>query len=879
MKTLLCVVLFLCGLKPTTRAYYINENKVNWAQATELCRKNGSILAVVDSQQKIDKLSNMLSSLGHQSGNVKFWIGLKINQSIEEFVWSTGEIVEGSFLNSTCGINPNLNRRLYWCFLFKNVNANSSCFEARLCRNAFLRFGFICQSLSSAEVPSNLSSTISPITSPTESASKKSTVTLNSNIAVEPTSSPLAEESTTAALQFAAPTSRNTATNALHAQPTLTVSTLSQSIRPPDNRKSITTYVISHNTAWTTTLQPATSISTNIATNVLHSQATVTASTHSESIRTYDNRKSITSSVVSREKVESPFNAKLITSTSSFLSTIADFEVNDRTETDNPVSEFINFVASLNPREPQSLELLTDEYRHFAISMKTSGNKDIEKNVIESVQAIEDFAFKYASFNLNSSKTQERKENQHIVIQLSLVPKGYTQNFTFTNDYEEDEAARITLPSHIFRNQDTVVFNALYPDLHKYVANSIARESRFDSIILGTSINPSQNAIFEENVTIVLQTLTKNHEKSHKSCAFWMWNYSYKENGSWSSEGCWLVESRERNAVCKCNHLTNFAILMNIKEHELPHKHKLPLAIITYIGLGFSLLGETITILAYILLLWSKQDQQSHVHINLVATLATAQVIFLAGIESTKDQVLCITVAALIHYFYLSSFCWMLIEGVMLYLLIIEVYNTELRLRYCYLFSFGFPGLVVTGTLLTAHLTDDGIYQYRARKWCWLSAERHYIWAFAAPVILITFVNMIIFCAVVKEMISMPSATSTKLNALKTTIKACVILFPLLGVTWLFGLLSLAEGGAVTQYAFTLFNSIQGLLIFLLHCVRNSEVRSVWDKKLKYLKKQTWGFFGIGSSPPCTSEPQSYKQERSEMELGRRNNRITPVEG
>ena len=123
---------------------------MNWTQATELCRKNGSILAVVDSRQKIDKLSNMLSSLGHQSDDVKFWIGLKINQSIEEFVWSTGEIVEESFLNSTCGINPNLNRTIDWCFLFKNVNANSSCFEARLCRNASLRFGFICQSLSSA---------------------------------------------------------------------------------------------------------------------------------------------------------------------------------------------------------------------------------------------------------------------------------------------------------------------------------------------------------------------------------------------------------------------------------------------------------------------------------------------------------------------------------------------------------------------------------------------------------------------------------------------------------------------------------------------------------------------------------------------------------
>ena len=53
------------------------------------------------------------------------------------------------------------------------------------------------------------------------------------------------------------------------------------------------------------------------------------------------------------------------------------------------------------------------------------------------------------------------------------------------------------------------------------------------------------------------------------------------------------------------------------------------------------------------------------------------------------QQVLCLTVAALLHYFCLSAFCWMLIEGIMLYLLIIEVYNNELKLRLCYTFSFG----------------------------------------------------------------------------------------------------------------------------------------------------------------------------------------------
>ncbi|CAH3159354.1 unnamed protein product [Pocillopora meandrina] len=48
-------------------------------------------------------------------------------------------------------------------------------------------------------------------------------------------------------------------------------------------------------------------------------------------------------------------------------------------------------------------------------------------------------------------------------------------------------------------------------------------------------------------------------------------------------------------------------------------------------------------------------------------------------------------------------------------------------------------------------------------------------------------------------------------------------MIPLLGVTWLFGLfLSLHKAFA---YIFTIFNSTQGILIFVLHCVRNSQIR------------------------------------------------------
>ncbi|CAH3157148.1 unnamed protein product [Pocillopora meandrina] len=51
---------------------------------------------------------------------------------------------------------------------------------------------------------------------------------------------------------------------------------------------------------------------------------------------------------------------------------------------------------------------------------------------------------------------------------------------------------------------------------------------------------------------------------------------------------------------------------------------------------------------------------------------------------------------------------------------------------------------------------------------------------------------------------------------------------PLLGVTWLFGLLSPAH--KTFAYIFTVLNSTQmtsttGFLIFILHCVRNGQIK------------------------------------------------------
>jgi hypothetical protein len=64
------------------------------------------------------------------------------------------------------------------------------------------------------------------------------------------------------------------------------------------------------------------------------------------------------------------------------------------------------------------------------------------------------------------------------------------------------------------------------------------------------------------------------------------------------------------------------------------------------------------------------------VHLNLCIALLMGYIIFLAGIDSAvKNRIGCAVVAALLHYFFTAVFCWMLCEGIMLYLMLVLVFN------------------------------------------------------------------------------------------------------------------------------------------------------------------------------------------------------------
>lgn len=68
----------------------------------------------------------------------------------------------------------------------------------------------------------------------------------------------------------------------------------------------------------------------------------------------------------------------------------------------------------------------------------------------------------------------------------------------------------------------------------------------------------------------------------------------------------------------------------------------------------------------------------------------------LGSVPDCHPQIACPIFAGLLHFFFLAAFSWMCLEGVQLYLMLVEVFESEYsRKKYYYLCGYCFPALVV----------------------------------------------------------------------------------------------------------------------------------------------------------------------------------------
>ncbi|XP_076730536.1 adhesion G protein-coupled receptor L2 isoform X12 [Maylandia zebra] len=376
-----------------------------------------------------------------------------------------------------------------------------------------------------------------------------------------------------------------------------------------------------------------------------------------------------------------------------------------------------------------------------------------------------------------------------------------------------------------------------------------------NSDIIAASINKESSRVFiNDPVIFTLEHIDMEHY-FNSNCSFW--NYSERSMmGYWSTQGCKLLDSNKTHTTCSCSHLTNFAILMAHRETSASSEvHELLLTVITRVGIVVSLVCLMISIFTFCFFRGLQSDRNT-IHKNLCINLFIAELIFLIGIDMTEPRIGCAIIAGILHFFFLASFSWMCLEGVQLYLMLVEVFESEYsRKKYYYVSGYLFPAIVVGVSAAIDYRS------YGTKKACWLSVDNHFIWSFIGPVTCIIMLNLIFLVITMYKMVKhsttlkpdssrleninnyrvcdgyyntdLPGYEDNK-RFIKSWVMGAFALLCLLGLTWSFGLFFISEASIVMAYLFTIFNTFQGMFIFIFHCLLQKKVRKEYSKCFRH---------------------------------------------
>ncbi|XP_030845600.1 adhesion G-protein coupled receptor G6 [Strongylocentrotus purpuratus] len=331
------------------------------------------------------------------------------------------------------------------------------------------------------------------------------------------------------------------------------------------------------------------------------------------------------------------------------------------------------------------------------------------------------------------------------------------------------------------------------------------------------------------------------------SCSYWDVGFR-----GWSQEGCHLISAsgirspdddncgppsnEKEEIVCGCNHLTNFAVLMDTSREDGPSEQAYE--VLTYIGCCISIVSLLVTLATYISNRVLRGKQTNQIFICLCLTLLCLYVSFIVmmSLDSAKRQCHvkagpCGFITALVHFFVLSSITWMGVEGYNTYLIIVKIFDTYIPqfMVKAGAVAWGIPAMIV---IITGAIAQD---KYAHEDLCFLQ-----LWAqiggLLIPMTIIILFNVVIFALVVRQLMKSSNVAGRVKREAKVErresierVQNAICILLLLGLTWITGyFLMIREFSQVIEPIFIVLNSFQGLFIFLLYCVRKPMVRKQW---------------------------------------------------
>ncbi|NXE76690.1 AGRG6 protein, partial [Cochlearius cochlearius] len=438
---------------------------------------------------------------------------------------------------------------------------------------------------------------------------------------------------------------------------------------------------------------------------------------------------------------------------------------------------------------------------------------------------------------------------------FSVSPQNNASDFQIDFDKDQTNAfASVVLPPSLLKNlsQDEfeVISRAQFTFFNKNgLFQDAENPANLTSFVVACSIGNVTIQDLQDYVKVTIKH-TKIQEDPKPTCVFWDMNKN-GGNGGWNPTGCQVdAESNENETVCLCNHLTHFGVLMDLQRTvtQIDSQNTKVLTFITYIGCGISAIFSAATLLTYIAFEKLRRDYPSKILMNLSTALLFLNLIFLLDgwIASFDIDGLCIAVAALLHFFLLATFTWMGLEAVHMYIALVKVFNTYIRryiLKFC-IIGWGLPALVIAIVLASAntnaiHVYGRELYGKDANgqggdDFCWIKNEVVFYVTCAGYFGIMFLMNIAMFIVVMVQICGRNGKRTNRSlkEEILRNLRSVVSLTFLLGMTWGFAFFAWGPLTLPFLYLFSIFNSLQGLFIFVFHCAMKENVQKQWRRHL-----------------------------------------------
>ncbi|KAL6258910.1 hypothetical protein P5V15_010854 [Pogonomyrmex californicus] len=233
---------------------------------------------------------------------------------------------------------------------------------------------------------------------------------------------------------------------------------------------------------------------------------------------------------------------------------------------------------------------------------------------------------------------------------------------------------------------------------------------------------------------------------------------------------------------------------------------------------------------------------RNNIHTNLMFTYILADLTWILTtvmqVSMQTDIPTCVTLFSLLHYFQLTNFFWMFVEGLYLYLLVVKTFTGDnIKLRLCLLIGWGIPVLVITmwgiakslDQKVINHVMKQANQEVALWRHCPWMIPHPYDWFYQASAIIILAVNVMFLFMIMRVLITkLWSSNNVETQQYRKASKALLVLIPLLGVTYVLVIAGPTEGQVANafSYARAILLSSQGFFVALFYCFLNTEVQN-----------------------------------------------------